>query len=134
MRQNYSDGGEWEAQVGYSRAVKIGNVVYVAGTVATDENGAVVGPNSPYTQTRFILERIGKVLERAGASLEQVVRTRMFVTDISNWQEVGRAHGEFFADIRPVATMVQVSSLISPELLVEIEVEAVLDVTVLPIP
>ena len=126
MRQNFSDGGTWEPIVGYSRAVKVGNVVYVAGTVATDENGDVVGTNSPYTQTRFILERIEKVLEKAGATLEHVVRTRMFVTDISNWAEVGRAHGEFFADIRPVATMVQVSSLISPELLVEIEVEAVL--------
>jgi len=129
QRQNFSDGGEWESTVGYSRAVKVGNVVYVAGTVATDENGEVVGINSPYTQTRFILERIEKVLEKAGAKLESVVRTRMFVTDISNWAEVGRAHGEFFATIRPVATMVQVSSLISPELLVEIEVEAVLTET-----
>lgn len=127
MRQNISSGATWEEIVGYSRAVRIGNVVEVAGTTAVDENGNVVGVDDPGAQTRYILQKIAKALTAAGATLQDVVRTRMFVTDISRWEAVGRAHGEFFRTIKPVATMVEVSALISPELLVEIEVTAVID-------
>jgi enamine deaminase RidA (YjgF/YER057c/UK114 family) len=126
QRINIASGSPWEDKVGYSRAVRIGNVVEVAGTTAVDEQGQVVGLNDPYEQTRFILTRIANALASVGAGLQDVVRTRMFVTDISRWQEVGRAHGEVFRDIRPVATMVEVRALISPELLVEIEVTAVI--------
>ena len=126
-RITISSGAQWEEIVGYSRAVRIGNVVEVAGTTAVDEQGNVVGINDPGAQTRFILQKIEKALVQAGATLQDVIRTRIFVTDISRWEEVGRAHGDFFRTIKPVATMVEVKALISPELLVEIEVSAVLD-------
>ena len=123
-RQKIGSGTPWEAEVGYSRAVRVGNRIYVAGTVAADENGVTIAPGDAYGQTRYILEKIARALAEAGASLTHVVRTRMFVTDISRWQEFGRAHGEFFRDIRPAATMVQVVSLIGADHLIEIEVEA----------
>ncbi|GAA5503916.1 2-iminobutanoate/2-iminopropanoate deaminase [Deinococcus xinjiangensis] len=115
----------WEKVVGYSRAVRVGNVVQVAGTTATI-GGQVVGVGDPYTQTKVALEIVAQALAAAGASLEQVVRTRLYVTDISQWQEIGRAHGEVFGEIRPAASMVQVAALIDPQHLVEIEAEAVL--------
>ena len=126
QRVTISSGAQWEEIVGYSRAVRIGNVVEVAGTTAVDEEGAVVGVNDPGAQTRFILQKIEKALSQAGATLQDVIRTRIFVTDISRWEEIGRAHGDFFRTIKPVATMVEVKALISPELLVEIEVSAVI--------
>lgn len=125
-RQNISSGTKWEGFAGYSRAVRVGNVVEVAGTVAVDETGGVVGGGSPYEQARFIFSKIEKALNEAGATLGDVVRTRMFVIDISRWEEVARAHGEVFQEIRPAATMVEVSALIEPELLVEIEASAVI--------
>lgn len=125
-RQNISSGTEWETLVGYSRAVRIGSVIEVAGTTAVDEQGQVVGPGDSAAQTRYILARIARALAQAGASLGDVIRTRIYVTDISQWEAIGRAHGEVFADIRPAATMVQVAALIRPELLVEIEATAVL--------
>lgn len=125
-RQNFSGNGPWEAIVGYSRAVRVGNSVYVAGTTATDDDGKVVGLNDPYRQTVQVLSNIKRALEKAGATLEDVVRTRMFVTDIGQWEQIGRAHGEFFQEVRPVATMVEVKRLIDPAMLVEIEVEAVI--------
>ena len=124
-RLNISSGTQWEEQVGYSRAVRVGNVIEVAGTTAVDEEGRTVGSADAAAQTRYILEKIEKALAAAGASLKDVVRTRMFVTDITRWQEIGRVHGEFFKDIRPVTSMIEVSSLISPELLVEIEATAI---------
>ena len=127
MRQTISSGAAWEEIVGYSRAVRIGNVVEVAGTTAVDGDGNVVGLDDPGAQTRYILQKIGNALAEAGATMQDVVRTRMFVTDISRWEAVGRAHGEFFRDVKPVATMVEVSGLISPKLLVEIEVTAVIE-------
>ena len=128
MKQRISSGTAWEEIVGYSRAVRIGNLVEVAGTTAVDEAGNVVGVDDPGAQTRYILQKIEKALTAAGATMQDVVRTRMFVTDISRWEAVGRAHGEFFREVKPVATMVEVSALIVPELLVEIEVTAVMDV------
>jgi enamine deaminase RidA (YjgF/YER057c/UK114 family) len=125
-RLNISTGTKWETFAGYSRAVRIGNIVSVAGTTAVDENGAVVGDGSPYEQAKFIFARIEKALNEAGAMVKDVVRTRMYVVDISRWEEVARAHGEVFKDIRPASTLVEVSGLIEPELLVEIEVTAVL--------
>ena len=125
-RTNYSSGAKWESIVGYSRAVKVGNIIEVTGTVAVDEGGAVVGAGDAYAQTRFILQKISDVLHRAGATLQQVVRTRLFVTDISRWEEYGRANGEVFGRIRPCTTMVEVSRLIAPEYLVEIEATAIL--------
>ena len=122
MRQNISSGAAWEEIVGYSRAVRIGNIVEVAGTTAVDGDGIVVGVDEPGVQTRYILQKIEKALAEAGATMRDVVRTRIFVTDISRWEAVGRAHGEFFRDVKPAATMVEVSGLISPELLVEVEV------------
>jgi len=126
QRTNYSSGSKWEDIVGYSRAVKIGNVVEVTGTVATGEDGKVVGVNNPYEQTKFIYQRIEKVLQEAGASMADVIRVRMFVTDIKQWQEYGRAHSEFFKTIKPCNTMVEVSALIEPEYMIEIEATAII--------
>ncbi len=126
-RQNISSGSPWEPVVGYSRAVRIGNIVRVAGTTATDETGQVIGPGDPYVQTQAIFEKIGRALAEAGASFKDVIATRMYVTDITQWEDIARAHHDVFHAIRPAATMVQVQALISPGLLVEIEVEAVLD-------
>ena len=123
-RINISSGAKWEAIVGYSRAVRAGNVVEVAGTTAVNDHGEVIGPNDPYAQTLFVLGKIEKALLEAGVTLADVVRTSIFVTDISQWEAVGRAHGEFFRDIRPAATMVEVKGLIDPALMVEIEVTA----------
>ncbi len=125
-RTNYSSGSKWEDIVGYSRAVKIGNTVEVTGTVATAEDGSIVGEDDAYLQTKHIYLRIKDVLERAGATLKDVVRVRMFVTDISRWQEYGRAHSEFFKDIKPCNTMVEVRALIEPGYLIEIEATAVI--------
>ena len=123
-RLNISSRTPWEAIVGYSRAVRIGNYVWVAGTTATDENGRVVGVGDAPAQTRYALEKIGRALNEAGYTFADVVRTRTFVTDISQWQAIGTVHGEFFGDVRPAATMVAVSALIDPAHLVEIEVDA----------
>lgn len=127
QRTNYSSGAKWESIVGYSRAVKIGNMIEVTGTVAVDDNGLLSGGNNAYEQTKFIIQKIEAVLVRAGASLKDVIRTRMFVTDITRWEEYGRAHGEFFSEIRPCTTMVEVRALIAPEYLVEIEATAVVE-------
>ena len=127
QRTNYASGAKWESIVGYSRAVRVGNTVEVTGTVAVDENNNLMGGNDAYEQTKFVLQKIEAVLLGAGASLNDVVRTRIFVTDISRWEEYGRAHGEFFKDIRPCTTMVEVSKLISPEYLVEIEASAIIE-------
>ena len=123
-RKNFSSGAKWEDIVGYSRAVQVGNQLEVSGTVATDDNG-VVGKGDFYAQTKFILQKIEKVLHQADFKLEHVVRTRMFVTDISYWEEIGKAHGEFFKNIKPVTSMIEISALIDPDYLIEIEVTAV---------
>ena len=123
-RKNISSGTSWEAIVGYSRAVRIGNHIWVAGTTATDEHGQVVGKGNAAEQTRYALQKIERALEEAGASLTAVVRTRMFVTHIADWETIGRVHGEFFGEVRPASTMVEVSRLIDVEHLVEIEVDA----------
>jgi enamine deaminase RidA (YjgF/YER057c/UK114 family) len=124
MRVNYSSGAKWEDIVGYSRAVKIGNTLEVSGTVAT-EGSDVIAKGDFYGQTKYIIEKIEKVLKQAGFELKDVVRTRIFVTDISFWEAVGKAHGEFFSHIKPVTSMVEVSGLIDQDYLVEIEVTAV---------
>lgn len=125
-RINVSTGAKWEDIIGYSRAVKIGNVIEVTGTVATDGSGELVGKGDVYLQTKFIILKVEKVLEQLGASLKDVVRTRIYATDISKWEEIGKAHGEFFGTIKPCTTMVQVSALIGSDYLVEIEFSAIL--------
>lgn len=127
QRTNYSSGSKWEDIVGYSRAVRVGNLVEVTGTVASNEKGEVVGRGDAYAQTRYIYEKIQAVLERAGATMEDVIRVRMFVTDISRWQEYGRAHAEFFKEIKPCNTMVEVSRLIEDDYLIEIEATAIIN-------
>ena len=124
-RINYSSGAKWEEIVGYSRAVRMGNIIEITGTVAVDEHNELVGGNDAYEQSKYIIQKIEKILKRAGAGLEHVIRTRMFVTDISRWQEYGKAHGEFFATIKPCTTMVEVKALIQPEFLIEIEATAI---------
>lgn len=125
-RQTVSSGTPWEKRVGYSRAVRVDNRVCVSGTTASDEDGTVVAVGDAAGQTRYIMKKIAAALNEAGANMSDVVRTRMFVTDIDCWEEIGEVHGEFFADVRPAATMVEVSRLINPDHLVEIEVEAVI--------
>jgi enamine deaminase RidA (YjgF/YER057c/UK114 family) len=125
-RKNISSGTPWESFAGYSRAVRLGSGIHVSGTTASDEQGNVIGIGDPYAQTVYILQKIERALQEAGAAMNDVVRTRMYVTDISKWQDVARAHAEFFGDIRPAATMVQVAKLIDDNHLVEIEVDAVI--------
>lgn len=125
IRQNVSTGAKWENIVGYSRAVRVGNSIEVAGTTAS-EGDKIIAPGNAYEQTKYIIQKIERALNQAGATLNDVVRTRMFVTDISKWEEVGKAHGEFFGKIKPAATMVEVKGLIHPDLVVEIEATAII--------
>ena len=125
-RLNIAGNSPWEPLIGYSRAVRVGNVVHVAGTTATGDDGQIVGKDDPYAQTVQIFRNVEKALAQAGATLKDVVRTRMYLTDMNTWEMVGRAHGEVFRDVRPVATMVEVSRLVDADMLVEIEVEAIL--------
>lgn len=126
-RKNISSGTRWEAMGGYSRAVRLGNFVEVAGTTAVDEKGNLFGGSSPYMQAKYVFSKIDSALREAGARMTDVVRTRMYLTDINNWEEVVRAHGEVFGNIRPAATLVEVNNLVRDDLLVEIEVTAILD-------
>jgi enamine deaminase RidA (YjgF/YER057c/UK114 family) len=126
-RKSYLSGVRWESIVGYSRAVRVGNQIFVTGTTATDETGAIVGPGDAYAQTVQAIGNIEKAMKALGASLGDVVRTRMFVTDISRWEEYGRAHGEFFSAIKPCTTMVEISRLIDAAMLIEIEADAIVE-------
>lgn len=125
QRKQYSSGVKWESIVGYSRAIRIGDQIFITGTTATDENGEIVGPGDAYVQTVQVIRNIERALKALGGSLNDIVRTRMFVRDISRWEEYGRAHGEFFGEIRPCATMVEISRLIDDRMLIEIEADAV---------
>lgn len=125
--QRVSSGAKWEEIVGYSRAIKVGNVIEIAGTTAIDEHGQVVGVGDAHAQTSYIIEQARKALMALQADLQQVIRTRMYVTDISQWEEIGRAHGDFFRAIKPVATMVEVNQLIHPDLVVEMEFSAMIE-------
>jgi enamine deaminase RidA (YjgF/YER057c/UK114 family) len=125
-RTNLSSGAKWEEIVGYSRAVKIGNTIAVSGTTAVDENNNIIGKGDAYEQTIFILKKIANALHELGAGMENVIRTRMFVANIENWEQIGKAHGEFFRHIKPAATMVEVSRLIDDDLLIEIEADAII--------